>query len=275
MFGLVAVACSADDGSVMPSTGDGSTSTVTSSTGDTPLATDTGVATDTSGGSTTGTATTGGPADSTSAGESSSGGAPGVPRDCRTLLEAEPGSADGIYELHPGGDATAPPFSAYCDMTTDGGGWTLVGRSAMGTWTALQFGWGFATGTIEDEAMPYSLGAKDQQLQFNEMLVGIHAGANALGDYAYTMEVPDDFLIVYEKAPYETVPVPLLGDCDPKGGPAALRWVGWTDHDLLFSMSDDPDAVTDGLEPAMQDSNAANCDVGGMINGTLGILLVR
>ena len=42
---------------------------------------------------------------------------------CGHILQADSSATTGVYTINPtGGD----PFSVYCDMTTDGGGWELI-----------------------------------------------------------------------------------------------------------------------------------------------------
>ncbi|MEZ4380568.1 MAG: fibrinogen-like YCDxxxxGGGW domain-containing protein [Nannocystaceae bacterium] len=80
-------------------------------------------------------------------------GACAVAASCKVIKDADVDASDGVYTIDPDGDGPAAARTVYCDMTTDGGGWTMVFKVSSGVAGNANALWNGPALNDDDEAL--------------------------------------------------------------------------------------------------------------------------
>lgn len=185
----------------------------------------------------------------------------GASKSCKEILARDPSTRgkSGAYSL-----------DLYCEMVLDGGGWTLVGRSAKGG--NGPFGWTSNAGTIADLTKPYSKDVVGAGLVFSEVMIADRDPTTR----AYKHPVPADFLTHTNDRIRSGKIVTLLGDCAPVPPPSMLNYIGETGFtDTFFFRDIDDDYQHRGLRPDKWDLAYSTCLLGASLDEKQGLIFVR
>lgn len=209
---------------------------------------------------------------------------PAATESCKGILLADPSRAtrNGKYTITP--PKGAGPVEVWCDMTTDGGGYTLVGRSVDGADPDTQFGWRRGSGSIDDTSKPYSLNLEKNPVAFTAVLLGDYSSGMTWGANVFKVIVPPDFVMAHDQSttPLARPSAMVVGTCAPREGRGWMfNYAGYTANtDDLFWFRDQAGYSGNGLGNAgwlLADAccNGDACDRSAELQNKQGMVMVR